>query len=119
MEALNEARSEIRDLFIANENTHDIIPSPHRRSSTAAATLQFPTPYKLPYLFNYEYNPLPFRAFVDRISSSKKIKNTGEIFSRSSGNIDSLGDRNKAHAIQIAQAITQPISRILLKYNVM
>ena len=43
-EAFNESRGKIRALFIVNENTHDIFQSPHRRSNTAAATPQRPTP---------------------------------------------------------------------------
>ena len=57
--AFNEARGEIRDLSIVNQNTQDIVPSPHCRSSTAAATLQRPAPYEFLSFFNYEYNPLP------------------------------------------------------------
>ena len=53
-ESLNESRGEIRDLFIVNENTHNIVPSPHHHSSSAAATPKLPTPYELLSLFNYE-----------------------------------------------------------------
>ena len=72
-EALNEASGKIRALFILNENTHDIALSQHLRSSTAAATPQLPDPSELISLFNYEYNLLPCRAFVEHISSSKDI----------------------------------------------
>ena len=46
-EALNEALGNIMALFIVNENIS------HRCSSTAAATLQRPTPSKCLSLFNY------------------------------------------------------------------
>ena len=81
----------------------------------AAATPQRPTPSELLSLFNYEDNPLPCRSFDDRISSSKEIQKTGEIFSISSGKLEILGDCNKAHAIQIAQEMTHRICKILLK----
>ena len=58
-ESLNESRGEIRDLFIVNENTHDIVPISHRRSSTAAATPQRPNPSELLSFSNHENNPLP------------------------------------------------------------
>ena len=116
-EALNEGCGKIRAISILNKNTHDIAPSPHRRSSTAAATPQHPTPSELLSLFNYEDNPLPFWEFVDCISLIKEIHKTGEIFSISSRNLDSIVDHNKAHATQLAQATTKQISKILLKYD--
>ena len=100
-----------------NESTHDIFPLPNRHSSTAAATPQHPNPYELILSFNYEDNPLSCWSFVDRNSLSKDIQKTGEIFSRSSGKLESLGGRNKSRDVHLVQAMTQRSSKIILKYD--